>query len=241
MKARYLNQFVSETIESWQQNLTRSDNQLCNHVRKLDSQTSPMLEAFLASFIIPFWYFLVMPYLPDLIIIVLLTPRRGGGGGVRPLWHRGFRNHGFFLREGVISPKPNLITQRTGRLLLVWTLTIDLSVMSDPTRRNKSLVPLFSVRYLGCLDTVMKCCQSTCYLDCSQPSIVSTFSSIDDAEKFKRENWTPAFKTGTQGEVGGKCSPPWPRQAVSYSRWAVHASLYFAGALAWERGERTGD
>lgn len=36
------------------------------------------------------------------------------------------------------SPQPNLITRRTGRLLLVWTLTIDLSGMGGPTRRTKS-------------------------------------------------------------------------------------------------------
>ena len=43
-----------------------------------------------------------------------------------------------FLGEWVINPKPNLITQRAGRLLLVWTLTIDLSGMGGKTRRNKS-------------------------------------------------------------------------------------------------------
>ena len=38
----------------------------------------------------------------------------------------------------MISPQPNLITRRAGRLLLVWTLTIDLSGMGGPTRRTKS-------------------------------------------------------------------------------------------------------
>ena len=38
----------------------------------------------------------------------------------------------------MISPQPNLITRRTRRLLLVWTLTIDLSGMGGPTGRNKS-------------------------------------------------------------------------------------------------------
>ena len=38
----------------------------------------------------------------------------------------------------MINPQPNLITRRAGRLLLVWTLTIDLSGMGGPTRRTKS-------------------------------------------------------------------------------------------------------
>ena len=45
-----------------------------------------------------------------------------------------------FLGEWVINPQPNLMTRRAGRLLLVWTLTIDLSGMGGPTRRNKSPV-----------------------------------------------------------------------------------------------------
>ena len=68
-----------------------------------------------------------------IIIIVLTTPQ----GGVYKA-ACGFRNRKIFLGEWVISPQPNLITRRTGRLLLVWTLTIDLSGMGGPTRRTKS-------------------------------------------------------------------------------------------------------
>ena len=37
----------------------------------------------------------------------------------------------------MISPQPNLITRRTGRLLSAWALTITLSGMGGPTKRNK--------------------------------------------------------------------------------------------------------
>ena len=38
----------------------------------------------------------------------------------------------------MISLQPNLIARRAGRLLLFWTLTVDLSGMGGPTRRNES-------------------------------------------------------------------------------------------------------
>ena len=66
-----------------------------------------------------------------IIIIVLVTPQ---WGCVRPPVSVIIN----FLGEWVINPHPNLMTRRAGRLLLVWTLTIDLSGMGGPTRRNKS-------------------------------------------------------------------------------------------------------
>ena len=74
VKARYLNQFVPEMIESWQNDLiTRCvlQYEIISSApwQHTGFQTSPMLKAFLASFGVPFWYFPVILYLPDLASI----------------------------------------------------------------------------------------------------------------------------------------------------------------------------